>query len=289
MAVQKSPIAVAVVLVLLLIGISQTFYTVDEIEQGVVLQLGKPVGDTVGPGLHFKLPFVQDVVKFDSRILEYDAEPAEVITKDKKTLVVDNYARWRIEDPLLFYRTARTVEGGTSRLDDIVYSELRVALGRYTLSEIVSTKRAEIMDQVLETTKRDLKPYGIRVWDVRVKRTDLPTENQQAIFARMQSEREREARQYRSEGEEEAAKIRAEADKDRSIMLAEAERKAQTMRGEGDAEATKIYGQAYGQDAEFYAFTRSLEAYRTGFGDNSDLVLAPDTKFFQYLIHRDKE
>lgn len=289
MAVQKSPIAVAVVLVLLLIGISQTFYTVDEIEQGVVLQLGKPVGDTVGPGLHFKLPFVQDVVKFDSRILEYDAEPAEVITKDKKTLVVDNYARWRIEDPLLFYRTARTVEGGTSRLDDIVYSELRVALGRYTLSEIVSTKRAEIMDQVLETTKRDLKPYGIRVWDVRVKRTDLPTENQQAIFARMQSEREREARQYRSEGEEEAAKIRAEADKDRSIMLAEAERKAQTMRGEGDAQATKTYGQAYGQDPEFYAFTRSLEAYRTGFGDNSDLVLAPDSEFFQYLIHRDKE
>ena len=289
MAVQKSPIAVAVVLVLLLIGISQTFYTVDETEQGVVLQLGKPVGDTVGPGLHFKLPFVQDVVRFDSRILEYDAEPAEVITKDKKTLVVDNYARWRIEDPLLFYRTARTVAGGTSRLDDIVYSELRVALGRYTLTEIVSTKRTAIMEQVLKTTTRDLKPYGIQVWDVRIKRTDLPEENQKAIFARMESEREREAKQYRSEGEEEAAKIRAEADKDRSIMLAEAERKAQTMRGQGDAEATKIYGQAYGQDPEFYAFTRSLEAYRTGFGDNSDLVLAPDSEFFQYLIHRDKE
>ena len=289
MAVQKSPIAVAVVLVLLLIGISQTFYTVDETEQGVVLQLGKPVGDTVGPGLHFKLPFVQDVVRFDSRILEYDAEPAEVITKDKKTLVVDNYARWRIDDPLLFYRTARTVAGGTSRLDDIVYSELRVALGRYTLTEIVSTKRTAIMEQVLKTTTRDLKPYGIQVWDVRIKRTDLPEENQKAIFARMESEREREAKQYRSEGEEEAAKIRAEADKDRSIMLAEAERKAQTMRGQGDAEATKIYGQAYGQDPEFYAFTRSLEAYRTGFGQNSDLVLAPDSEFFQYLIHRDKE
>jgi membrane protease subunit HflC len=289
MAVQKSPIAVAVVLVLLLIGISQTFYTVDETEKGVVLQLGKPVGDTVGPGLHFKLPFVQDVVTFDSRILEYDAEPAEVITKDKKTLVVDNYARWRIEDPLLFYRTARTVEGGTSRLDDIVYSELRVALGRYTLSEIVSTKRAEIMDQVLKTTRRDLQSYGIRVWDVRVKRTDLPEENQNAIFARMESEREREAKQYRSEGEEEAAKIRAEADKDRSIMLAEAERKAQVMRGEGDAMATKTYGKAFGQDPEFYAFTRSLEAYRSGFGQNSDLVLSPDSSFFKYLMSMDKQ
>ncbi len=289
MAVQKSPIAVIVVLVLLLIGISQTFYTVDETEQGVVLQLGKPVGDTVGPGLHFKLPFVQDVVRFDSRILEYDAQPAEVITKDKKTLVVDNYARWRIEDPLLFYRTARTVSAGTSRLDDIVYSELRVALGRYTLSEIVSTKRSEIMAQVLETTTRDLKPYGIKVWDVRVKRTDLPAENQKAIFARMQSEREREAKQYRSEGEEEAAKIRAEADKDRSIMLAEAERKAQILRGEGDAKATKIYGQAYRQDPEFYAFTRSLEAYRTGFGSNANLVLAPEGDFFQYLKNKDQE
>jgi membrane protease subunit HflC len=181
------------------------------------------------------------------------------------------------------------VEGGTSRLDDIVYSELRVALGRYTLSEIVSTKRAEIMDQVLETTSRDLKPYGIQVRDVRVKRTDLPTENQKAIFARMQSEREREARQYRSEGEEEAAKIRAEADKDRSIMLAEAERKAQIMRGEGDAQATRIYGQAFGQDPEFYAFTRSLEAYQTGFGDNSDLVLAPDSDFFKYLMRMEQE
>ncbi len=289
MAVQKSPIAVVVVLIVLLVGISQTFYTVDEIQQGVVLQLGKPVGDTVGPGLHFKLPFVQDVVLFDSRILEYDAEPAEVITKDKKTLVVDNYARWRIEDPLLFYRTARTVEGGTSRLDDIVYSELRVALGRYTLSEIVSTKRADIMEQVLETTIRDLKPYGIRVEDVRIKRTDLPEENQKAIFARMESEREREAREYRSEGKEEATKIRAEADKDRSIMLAEAERKAQIMRGEGDALATNIYGQAYGQDPEFFAFTRSLESYKTGLGKNSDLVLAPDSEFFQYLKKMDQE
>ncbi|MFO7802418.1 MAG: protease modulator HflC [Desulfovermiculus sp.] len=289
MAVQKSPIAVVVVLVLLLIGISQTFYTVDQTEQGVVLQLGKPVGDTVGPGLHFKLPFVQDVKKFDSRILEYDAEKAEVITKDKKTLVVDNYARWRIEDPLLFYRTARTVGGGTSRLDDIVYSEMRVALGRYTLTEIVSTKRAEIMETVLDTTVEDLKPYGIKVEDVRIKRTDLPAENQKAIFARMRSEREREAREYRSEGEEEATKIRAEADKDRSIMVAEAERKAQIKRGEGDAQATKIYGQAYGQDAEFYAFTRSLEAYKTGLGKNSDLVLAPDSELFQYLKKMDQE
>lgn len=288
MAVQKSPIAVVVVLVLLLIGISQAFYTVDQTERSIVLQLGKPVGEAVGPGLHFKLPFVQNVINFDHRILDYDAEPAEIITKDKKTLVVDNYARWRIENPLLFYRTVRTIAGGKARLDDIVYSELRVALGRYTLNEIVATKRSTIMREVLETTRKDLKPYGIIIEDVRIKGTDLPPENQKAIFARMSSERERQAKQYRSEGQEEAAKIRAEADKDRTIMLAEAERKAETLRGTGDAEATRIYGQAFGQEPTFYALTRSLQAYTSSMGNNTNLVLSPDNQFFQFMQEVEK-
>ena len=283
MAVQKSPIAVVVVLILLLIGIGQSFFTVDETERAIVLQLGKPVGEAVGPGLHFKLPFVQNVVKFDHRILEYDADPAEVITQDKKTLVVDNYARWRIEDPLLFYRKARTVAGGISRLDDIVYSELRVALGKYTLIEIVSTKRNQIMEEVKETTVKDLKKYGIQIRDVRIKRTDLPSENQQAIFARMRSERERQARKYRSEGQEEAEKIRASAEKDRTIMLAEANRKVEVLKGEGDAEATKIYGEAYNKDAQFYSFVRSLDAYQKSLGNGTSFVLTPDSKFFEYL------
>jgi membrane protease subunit HflC len=279
----KSPIAVIVVLVLLLFGIGQSFYIVDQTERAIVLQLGKPVGDAVGPGLHFKLPFVQNVVKYDHRVLEYDAKPAEVITKDKKTLVVDNYARWRIEDPLLFYRTARTISGGINRLDDIVYAELRVALGRYDLIEIVSTKRNEIMQKVTSKVTSELDKYGIKLLDVRIKRTDLPEENQKAIFARMSSERERQAKQYRSEGHEQAEKIRAEAEKDRSIMLAEARRKAEVLHGEGDAKATKIYGDAYSQDAEFYALMRSLDAYRQSLGDRTNLILTPDSEFFHYM------
>jgi membrane protease subunit HflC len=280
---QKSPIAVIVVLILLLVGIFQCFYTIDETQRGIVLQMGKPVGEAVGPGLHFKLPFVQNVEKFDHRILEYDANPAEIITKDKKTLVVDNYARWRIDEPLTFFRRVRTVRGGISRLDDIVYSELRVSLGRHNLDEIVSSKRNEIMQNVTETVRKDLENYGIRVVDVRIKRTDLPTENQKAIYARMRSERERQAKRYRSEGHEEAAKIRAEADKDRTIMLAEARRKANITEGEGDAVATKIYGEAYSEDAEFYSFVRSLEAYRKSLGDRTGLVLTPESEYFQYM------
>ncbi|MCF8105333.1 MAG: protease modulator HflC [Desulfohalobiaceae bacterium] len=283
MAVQKSPVIVVVVLVLLLLGISQTFYTVDQTQRALLLQMGKPVGGTIGPGLHFKLPFIQNVINFDHRILEYDADPAEIITKDKKTLVVDNYARWRIQDTLKFYRTARTEAGGVSRLDDIVYAEMRVAMGRYNLIDIVNFKRDEIMETVLEESREDLKSYGIKLEDVRIKRTDLPPENQKAIFARMSSERERMAKQYRSEGEEQAAIIRAEADKDRTIMLAEAERKSQVLRGEGDAQATKIYGDAYKQGEEFYAFTRSLEAYKKSLGEETSLVLTPDGEFFKYL------
>ncbi len=232
-------------LIILLMGMSQAFYIVDETQRAIVLQLGKPVGDAVGPGLHFKIPVIQQIQKYDFRILEYDSPPAEVITKDKKTLVVDNYTRWRIFDPLLFYRTARTISRGLARLDDIVYSELRVALGKYNLIDIVSSKRNEIMATVTSDVKKELKKYGIEVIDVRIKRTDLPPENQKAIYARMRSEREREAKQYRSEGAEQAAIIRAKADKDRAVILAEAKKKAQITMGEGDALATKIYAEAY--------------------------------------------
>ncbi|MFO8030911.1 MAG: protease modulator HflC [Desulfohalobiaceae bacterium] len=283
MAVQKSPIAVIVVLALLLLGISQSFYTVDEKERGVLLQLGKPVGKTVGPGLHFKLPFVQNVVKFDHRILGYDADPAEIITKDKKNMLVDNYARWRIDDPLKFYRTARSYEGGASRLDDIVYAELRVELGRYELVEIVSTERDAIMEKVTKTVRQELESYGIELVDVRIKRTDLPQENRQAIFSRMRSARERLARQYRSEGEEEMTKIQAEAERDRDILLADAEREAEILQGEGDARSTKIYAEAYTQDEEFYAFLRSLDAYEKSFGEDTNLVLSPESEFFRYF------
>ena len=280
---KRTGIAVAVVLVLLLVGIGQSFYTVDETQRGVILQLGKPVGDTVGPGLHFKLPFVQNVLLFDHRIQDYDANPAEILTEDKKNLVVDNYSRWRIEDPLKFYRTVRTVSQGVSRIDDIVYSELRVALGKYTLNQVVSSKRGEIMTAVRDKADELLDEYGIKIFDVRIKRTDLPEENQMAIFGRMRSEREREAKRYRSEGHEEASKIRAVADKDRTIMLAEAERKAQVLRGEGDAEAAKIFADALGQDQEFFSFVRSLEAYEKGLVNGTRFIMDEQNEFLRYM------
>ncbi|ACV67784.1 protease modulator HflC [Desulfohalobium retbaense] len=280
---KRTGIAVAVVLVLLLVGIGQSFYTVDETQRGVILQLGKPVGETVGPGLHFKLPFVQNVLLFDHRIQDYDANPAEILTEDKKNLVVDNYSRWRIEDPLKFYRTVRTVSQGVSRIDDIVYSELRVELGQYTLNEVVSSKRGDIMTAVRDKADALLDEYGIKIFDVRIKRTDLPEENQMAIFGRMRSEREREAKRYRSEGHEEASKIRAVADKDRTIMLAEAERKAQILRGEGDAEAARIFAEALGQDKEFFSFVRSLEAYEKGLSNSTRLIMDNQNEFLRYL------
>lgn len=278
-----SPVAGVVILLLLVLGISQSFYIVDETERGLLLQMGDPVKESVPPGLHFKLPLIQNAVVFDHRILEYDAQPKEVVTKEKKALVVDNYARWRIEDPLAFYRTARTVEGGISRLADIVYSQLRVALGRHTLNEIVTTKRNEIMRNVSEQAEKELSQFGIKLLDVRIKRTDLPEENQKAIFERMRSERKQQARKYRSEGRERAEEIRAEAEKERSIMLSEARRKAQSLRGAGDAEATAVYAASYGKAPEFYAFTRSMELYRESLGNRTSLLLTPRSELFQYF------
>jgi membrane protease subunit HflC len=245
--------------------------------------MGEPVKENVLPGLHFKMPLIQDAVIYDHRVLEYDAQPKEVVTKEKKALVVDNYARWRIKEPLAFYRTARTVDGGISRLNDIVYSQLRVALGRHTLNEIVTTQRNKIMRNVADQAEKELSRFGIELLDVRIKRTDLPEENQKAIFERMRSERQQQARKYRSEGREKAEKLRAEAEKERSIMLAEARRKAQSLRGEGDAKATAVYAASYGQAPEFYAFTRSMELYRKSLGNRTSLLLTPQTELFRYF------
>jgi len=271
-----------VLAVAVLIG-TQSFFTIDQTQRGLLLQLGKPVKSDLKPGLHFKLPFVQNVIQFDYRVLEYDAPPAEILTEDKKNLVVDNYSRWRIVDPLKFYRTVRTVRGGRSRLDDIIYSELRVALGNYSLTEIVSSDRSKIMTQVTKKSDKALDDYGIDVLDVRIKSTDLPVENQKAIYARMRAERERQAKKYRSEGHEEAVKIRTEADRKRAVMLAEAKRKAQTLRGEGDAQATRIYARALKKDPEFYQFWRSMDAYKKGVTNQTDFVFTPGEEFWRYM------
>ncbi|SDN59753.1 protease modulator HflC [Desulfonauticus submarinus] len=272
-----------IVLAVALFGLWQSVFIVDQTETALVLELGKPVSSALKPGLHFKLPFIQNVIYFDSRVLEYDAPPAEILTKDKKNLVVDNYSRWRIKNPLLFYKSVRTISRGISRIDDIVYAQLRVALGQYLLTEIVSSKRAEIMRRVTKKCDELLQDYGIEILDVRIKRADLPPENERAIYNRMRAERERQAKRYRSEGREEASKIRSMANRERTVMLAEATEKAEILKGEGEALATSIYAQAFSKDPEFYQFYRSLEAYKKSLKNKTQFILTPDSEFFKYL------
>ncbi len=258
-------------------------YTIDETEQAIILEFGKPMGETISsPGLHFKLPW-QSVIKFENRILEYDVEPQAIITKDKKKLEVDNYARWRIADPLLFYRSVRTLNGALSRIDPIVYSELRVELGKHVLSDIVDSNRVKIMETVSNETQIKLAEYGIDIIDVRIKRADLSKENERAVFDRMRAERLRIAKQYRSEGEEKALEIRAETDKEKTIILATAYKESQILRGEGDAKAVEIYANAFKSDPKFYEFIRTLEAYEKVVDKKSTLILSTDSDLFKLL------
>ena len=258
-------------------------YTIDETEQAIILEFGKPMGETISsPGLHFKLPW-RSVIKFENRILEYDVEPQAIITKDKKKLEVDNYARWRIADPLLFYRSVRTLNGALSRIDPIVYSELRVELGKHVLSDIVDSNRVKIMETVSNETQIKLAEYGIDIIDVRIKRADLSKENERAVFDRMRAERLRIAKQYRSEGEEKALEIRAETDKEKTIILATAYKESQILRGEGDAKAVEIYANAFKSDPKFYEFIRTLEAYEKVVDKKSTLILSTDSDLFKLL------
>ena len=243
-----------IIIVLILILANLSLFIVDETRQAIVLQFGKPIKAIQQPGLNWKLPFIQNVVYFEDRLLVYDAAPTEIITKDKKTLIVDNYARWKITDPLRFLQTVRDLNGAQARLDDIIYSELRVDLGLFDMTEIVSEIREAIMERVTKISNEKSATYGIEIVDVRIKRVDLPPENEKFIFDRMKAERERIAKQYRAEGQEESAKIIAETEKEKTIILAEAYKTAETTRGEGDAEAVKIYAQSFNKDPEFYKF-----------------------------------
>jgi len=271
------------VLALLFAAWRLVFFTVPQWMQAVVVQLGDPVRTVREPGLYVKLPFIQEVLYFDRRILAYDAQPRELLTVDKQQLVVDNYARFRILDPLQFYRTVRNEAGAQSRLDDILYSNVRETLGRHTLREIVSEKRAELLEQVTKRSDENARGYGIEVIDVRIKRADLPEKNEQNVFSRMRTERERLAKKFRAEGEEEARKITSEAEKDVLILMAEARRQADILRGEGDALAVKIFADAYGRDPSFYEFVRTLEAYRKTLGEGTTLILSPSSDFFRLL------
>ena len=266
---------------------SMSAFVVDQREQALVLQFGNPQKVVTTAGLHFKLPW-QSVETFDRRLLESDALPNEVITKDKKSILVDNYTRWRITDPLQVYQVARTQTGVAARMQDVVRGKVRELLGQHTLHEIVSggdkaTLRIELMQSIQKRANADVSELGIEVVDVRIKRADLPQENSEAVFQRMKAERNRIAKEYRSEGEEAAKEIRARAEKDVKFLLADAYKNAQIIRGHADAKATKVYASAHERDPKFYAFVRSLEAYRQSIGEGTRMVLSPESEFFRYF------
>jgi len=272
-----------IIAVLALLFIYGGIMIVDETEQIVIVQLGKPVRNITEPGLNFKIPFIQSATIFEKRLLEYDSAPNTILTQDKKNLTLDNYAQWRISDPLKFMQTMRTQALAQSRLDDIIYSSLRVQLGTHLMHEIVSTMRDSLMHKVTQNATETANEYGMEIVDVRIKRADLPRENEKAVFDRMQAERNRMAKQFRSEGEEEAVKIRAETDKDREIILADAYKLAQVVRGDGEAQAIKIYAQAFQEDPDFYEFVRTMDAYLEIFDEKTKLVLTPESDFLRYL------
>ncbi len=280
---KKASSLIIIVIVGIVILASQAFYKVDQSESALIIQLGKAVRAVTAPGLYMKTPFTQKVIFFDKRLLIYDATPSAIITRDKKNLVVDNYAKWRIIDPLKYYKSVRNEMGAQSRLDDIIFSNLREELGKHNLVDIVSKTRSSLMKAVTEKTNLASAAFGIEVRDVRIKRADLPPENERAVFERMRAERQREAKRYRSEGEERALAIRAIADKDKTVIISEAVRKSQVFRGEGDAIATKLYAEAYQKDPAFFYFLKTMEAYKKTLGENDTLILTPKNEFFRYL------
>ena len=272
----------SVMLLALFVGWSSVF-VVDEMELAIVAQFGEYKRTAERPGLYFKIPFAQTVTFMEGRILGSDTPPAEYLTLDKKRLVADPITRWRITDPLMFFKTVHDESGAKARLDDIINSELRRELASHNFGDIVGNARDPMMQRVASSVRAQTKSFGIEIVDVRIKRADLPREVQDSVFARMRAERDRVAKQYRSEGEEEAQKIRAETDKEKTIILAKAYETSQKVRGEGDATSIKVYAEAYGKDPEFYAFTRSLDAYEKSVDDKSTVVLSSGSDLFRYF------
>ena len=270
-------------IVVALLVLSQTVFVVGEWQQALITQFGKPVRTIREPGLYVKLPVVQTLSRFERRILATDVQAAEYLTLDKKRLAVDHVSRWRISDPLEFYRTVRDTRGAMARLDDIIFARLRQEIAKHNFADFIREKREGIMQVVTAGTREMAASFGIEVVDVRIKRADLPTEVQASVYARMRAERERIAKRYRAEGEERARKIRASADKEREILVAQAYEESQRMIGEGDAQAIATYARAFGQDPEFYGFLRRLESYEKIFAGGTTVVLSPDSDLLRYL------
>lgn len=271
------------ILAIVVIVSSTSLFQVSEVENAVVIRLGKPKRVVVEPGLYVKVPFIDDVRYFDKRLLNYDAAPKGIIIKEKKSIVIDNYARWKIADPLLFLQSVQNIGGAQARLDDIVYSELRREMGKYTLSEIISSKRDIIMENVTEESRKIAKSSGIDIVDVRIKRVELPKENEQNIYKRMEAERNQQAKKYRAEGREKALEITSQADQEKTIILAEAYRKSEELKGEGDAKALEIYADAYNRDPEFYKFMKTLESYETIMDNKTKVILSTDSELWKML------
>ena len=272
--------------VLLGLGAFSALFTVNQTQQALVLQFGEPKRTIQEPGLAFKVPFIQDVEYYERRVLSLIPQGAvEVILADQKRLQVDAFARYRIEDPLLFFQTVRNELGARARLESIIDSSVRRVLGKETLASILTGEREDINSSIRDEVNSSVSALGIEIIDVRLRRADYPTATSQNIFNRMKSEREREAREFRATGEEEAQKIRADAEKTRTVILAEARRQSQELRGAGDSEAITIYADAFGQDPEFFSFYRSMEAYRASMGQGSgtSMVISPNSEFFRFF------
>ncbi|MBI1245867.1 MAG: protease modulator HflC [Alphaproteobacteria bacterium] len=280
----RNQIILAVVVVVLGLLSTSMLFTVSQGQQAMVLQLGAPVRVVQEPGLKIKIPLMQNVLFFERRLLDFDAEPTEVVLGDRTRIVMDSFARYRIVDPLLFFQTVRTEQGMRQRLASIVQSATRDVFGQVSFETLLTARRGELMRDITTRVVGASKPFGIEIVDVRIMRADLHPDNAPAIYARMQTERVREATQLRAEGAEIAQKTRGEADRERTVLLADANRKAAELRAQGDNEAAQIAAKAYGANPEFYAFWRSLEAYRKVLADsNSTIVLTPDSEFFRYF------
>ena len=270
----------------ILVVLAMSIFTVDQRQYAIIFQLGEIKSVITEPGLNFKWPLIQNVRYFEKRIITLDnPEPERFITSEKKNVLVDSYIKWRIVDPRLYYISVQGDETRAKiRLNQTVNAGLREEFGRRTVHDVVSGERDKIMDQMREKADKDARTIGVQIVDVRLKRVELPSEVSEAVYRRMEAERKRVANELRSQGSAEAEKIRADADRQREIIVAEAYRDAQKIKGEGDAKATAVYGQAFGQNPEFYAFYRSLEAYRNSFKSKSDvMVVDPGSDFFKYM------
>jgi modulator of FtsH protease HflC len=283
----RSPVTGIIVLLLLLLAIVVGYgsvFTVDQTEQALVVRLGKPVDVVTDPGLHFKAPFIDTVIDIDKRILDLENPSQEIIASDQKRLVVDAFARYRIKTPLRFYQSVGSIQAANIQLTTILNASLRRVLGEVTFIQVVRDEREALMARIRDQVDKEADAYGIQVVDVRIRRADLPEQNSQAVYQRMQTERQREAAEFRAQGGQKAQEIRSNADREATVIVAEANSKSEQVRGEGDGERNRLFAEAYGKDPDFFAFYRSMTAYENGLKSNDTrFLLRPDSNFFKFF------